>query len=412
MSRSTGGEARTNAKAAGGEPYRVMIVDDSAVVRGMTTRFLERDNDIEITASVGDGQRAIGQLERHAPVDVVVLDIEMPVMDGLTALPKLLEKQADVQILVSSTLTKSNADVSLKAMRAGAADYVTKPGNSGLHTADEFQEELRSKVKTLGAARRRNAGGARPGGGSSARGTAGGGAAETARAGETARGGTGARAGRDTPGASPAGTQAAQVSTRRPASTQTPEVIAIGASTGGPQALFQVLTELGPVRQPIVLTQHMPKTFTALLADHIKRQTKLDAIEVAGGESLVGGRVHVAPGGSHMIVERTGNDVVLRLSDDPAENFCKPSVDPMLRSVSKVFGARVLTVILTGMGHDGYYGCQTVVDAGGQVIAQDEASSVVWGMPGAVAKAGLCSAVLPLGEIAGHVRKIAMRTAA
>lgn len=406
MSRSTGGGARAGGANEGA--YRVMVVDDSAVVRGMTTRFLERDSDIVIAASVGDGQRAISQLERHAPIDVIVLDIEMPVMDGLTALPKLVEKQSDVQVLVSSTLTKSNADVSLKALRAGAADYVTKPGNSGLHNADEFQEELRHKVKALGAARRRNAGSAQPEGTPTARrqpstGRAATGSSEAPSARERTGGG-------ESPSAR-SGSAPAQVSAR-PASSQTPEVIAIGASTGGPQALFQVLTELGPVKQPILITQHMPKTFTALLADHIKRQTKLDAIEVEGGETLVGGRVHVAPGGSHMVVERSGNDLRLTLSDDPPENFCKPSVDPMLRSLSKVFGARLLTVILTGMGHDGYYGCQTVVQGGGQVIAQDEASSVVWGMPGAVAKAGLCSAVLPLSEIAGHMRKIAVRSAA
>ncbi|SDF56092.1 two-component system, chemotaxis family, response regulator CheB [Limimonas halophila] len=404
MSRSTRGEARGG--AAGNDPYRVMVVDDSAVVRGMTTRFLERDNDIQIVSSVGDGQRAISQLDRHAPVDVVVLDIEMPVMDGLTALPKLLEKQGDVQVLVSSTLTKSNADISLKALRAGAADYVTKPGNSGLHTADEFQEELRSKVKTLGAARRRSAGGGKAGGASARERP--GPATDRASVGSS----TAARTGRDKPASAPAASAAPATVQKRAASNQTPEVIAIGSSTGGPQALFQVLTELGPVRQPILVTQHMPKTFTALLADHIKRQTKLDAIEVAGGESLVGGRVHVAPGGSHMVVERGSDGLHLKLSDDPPENFCKPSVDPMLRSLATVFGGRLLTVILTGMGHDGYYGCQTVVQAGGQVIAQDEESSVVWGMPGAVAKAGLCSAVLPLGEIADHMRKIAMRSAA
>lgn len=372
----------------GGQPFRVMIVDDSAVVRGLVTRFLEQDASIHVAASVGNGQRALDALSR-APVDVIVLDIEMPVMDGLTALPRLLEIQRDVQVVVSSTLTKSNAEISLRALRAGAAEYVTKPSSTGLHSAEDFQAELRRKVVALGTARRKATGEAMPEEG----------VAQPERA----------PAPRSTP-TRPA--PLAPLSLRPASGMSPPRALAIGSSTGGPQALFQVLGELGAVPQPILVTQHMPKTFTSLLADHIGRQTGLDCVEAREGDSLIGGRVHIAPGGFHLLARGNPGDVRLHLSEAPPENFCRPSVDPMLRSLIDVYGSRILVVILTGMGHDGLSGCEAVVAAGGQIIAQDEATSVVWGMPGAVARAGLCSAVLPLGEIAGHLRRIATRSAA
>lgn len=390
MSNGVGGSGSSGQD--GGGAYRVMVVDDSAVVRGLVTRSIESDPDMRVVASVGNGQRALETLERHA-VDVVVLDIEMPVMDGLSALPRLLETQPDVQVIIASTLSKANADVTIRALNAGAADYVTKPNTGGLHSKESFHAELKQKVKALGAARRQGGPKAAPGGAKPPRRDA----AAPARAQQTA--------------ARPVGEAAPRVVTsglpERP-----PEVIAIGSSTGGPQALFQVLGALGRIDQPVLVTQHMPATFTALLAEHIGRQTGLPACEARDGEPVKRGHVYIAPGGHHMLVERSGTGAVLRLSDAPAENFCRPSVDPMLRSLSQVYGAGVLAVILTGMGSDGCKGCQDLVKAGGKVIAQDEATSVVWGMPGAVAKAGICSAVLPLGEIAPQLRRIAVRSAA
>ena len=192
------------------------------------------------------------------------------------------------------------------------------------------------------------------------------------------------------------------------------DILAIGSSTGGPQALFKVLTSIhGTVRQPIVITQHMPATFTTILAEHISRISGYPAAEGIDGEVIESGRVYVAPGDFHMMIEGSvGSGRKLRLDKSPPENFCRPSVDPMLRSVVRAYGRRVLCVILTGMGQDGLIGSRAVVDAGGTVIAQDEASSVVWGMPGAVAQAGLCSAILPLDQIGSQINKLALRSAA
>jgi len=390
-----------NAASSGGGPYRVMVVDDSAVVRGLTTRFIEEDPELEVVASVSNGQRALDTLAR-TEVEVVVLDIEMPVMDGLTALPKLLAAQPGLQVVMSSTLTKGNADVTLRALRDGAADYITKPSNKGLTGQNEFQVELRQKVKVLGAAARRGGGGGPVGRRRSATPTATtGAAAPAARPSPTAA-----------PSPAPVDSGAAPGITLRKMPTTPPEVLAIGASTGGPQALFEVMGHIGAIRQPILITQHMPATFTALLADHIARQSHLPCTEAKDGDRVVGGHVYVAPGGHHMVVRRESGEVRIQLSDAPPENFCRPSVDPMLRSLIEVYGNRLLVAILTGMGHDGLSGCEAVIRAGGHVIAQDEASSVVWGMPGAVAKGGLCSAVLPLADIAPQLRKLTMRSAA
>jgi two-component system chemotaxis response regulator CheB len=197
----------------------------------------------------------------------------------------------------------------------------------------------------------------------------------------------------------------------RQASVETPDVIAIGSSTGGPQALFSVLGALkaGSLRQPILITQHMPPTFTTILAEHIARISGWTAAEGKDGDVVQGNHIFIAPGDFHMVVEAKGTDKVIRLNKNPPENFCRPSVDPMLRSIAAVWGRRVLTVILTGMGSDGLKGGQAVIGAGGTVIAQDEASSVVWGMPGAVATAGICSAVLPLAEIPQYILRSASR---
>jgi two-component system chemotaxis response regulator CheB len=379
-----------------------MVVDDSAVVRGLVSRFLQEDPELAVVASCPNGQRALDELKR-TPVDVIVLDIEMPVMDGLTALPKLLAAQPGVQIVMASTLTRSNADVSLKAMAAGAADYIAKPSSTGgLHGTGGYQQELRAKVKALAQQHRRTRGGASLG---PVRPRAlGGGAAAPASA--AAR----SSAPADRPAPAAAGDGEIKL---RAMPTVRPQVLAIGASTGGPQALFKLLSALGRVPQPVLITQHMPATFTALLADHIGRQTELTCSEGRDGDALVGGHVYIAPGGKHLTVQKdAGGTVRVKLDDGPPENFCKPSVDPMLRSLSRVYGGRLLSVILTGMGSDGLKGAEVAVKAGAHVLAQDEATSVVWGMPRAVAKAGLCSAVLPLGELATAVGKLIVRNAA
>ncbi|GAA0601772.1 chemotaxis response regulator protein-glutamate methylesterase [Caenispirillum bisanense] len=375
-----------------------MVVDDSAVVRGLETRILESDPAISVIASVGNGQAAVQALDRH-DVEVIVLDIEMPVMDGITALPLLLKKAPGVKIVMSSTLTLRNAEISLKALEAGASEYVTKPSSSRELTGGaDFKQELIEKVKVLGAAARRASGGVarvapRPAAPSSAAPPA---AAAAAAA----------------PGRVPSLHQAAAQIQLRQAGNERPDIIAIGSSTGGPQALFTVLggiKKLGGVTQPILITQHMPATFTTILAEHITRLAGLQAKEGENGEVIQPGRVYIAPGDWHMLVDTRGTDRVLRLTQDAPENFCRPSVDPMFRSIAKVYGRRVLAVVLTGMGADGARGGKVIADAGGTVIAQDEATSVVWGMPGATAQAGVCSAVLPLPDVAPYIHKFANR---
>lgn len=375
--------------ASAADPIRVMLVDDSAVVRGLVTRILESEPDIEIAASVGNGQMALSTLERVS-VDVVLLDIEMPVMDGLTALPKLLQADPGLKIIMQSTLTMKGASVSLRALEMGAADYIAKPtATRELAGGVDFRSELLGKIRALGQARRRNAN--RPPRPAAT------GAATAPR---------------------PAATAPARVPlhpsstvTLRTAPVESFDVIAIGSSTGGPQALFTLLGAMraGTVTQPILITQHMPATFTTILAEHISRVSGWEAREGQDGEAVRSGRVYIAPGDFHMVVEVRGTEKIVRLNKNPPENFCRPSVDPMLRSIAAAYGRRVMTCILTGMGSDGLKGGQAVVASGGTVIAQDEPSSVVWGMPGAVATAGVCSAVLPLPEIAPWIMKQAAR---
>lgn len=374
--------------ASNQDTFRVMVVDDSAVIRGLLTRALEGDTEIRVVASVGDGQMAINALQRNA-IDVIVLDVEMPVMDGLTAIPKLLAVSPSVKIIMASTLTLRNADISLRALQAGAADYIPKPTTTReISGADVFKTELVAKVKALGATAR--------------------------RAGSRAR--TDVRTTVLPPvggGIRPKVEPSAIPSLRTATLPIRPDVIAIGSSTGGPQALFEVLSHLkGGVSQPILITQHMPATFTTILAEHISRQCGIVCAEAKDGEPIMEGRAYVAPGDYHMLVVNRGAGLVLSLSKEAPENFCRPAVDPMLRSIVRAYGRKVLAAILTGMGQDGLKGCQDVTAAGGVVIGQDEASSVVWGMPGAVAQAGLCSAILPLKEIGPYIRKFALRTAA
>jgi len=349
-----------------------MLVDDSAVIRGLCKRILEKDPEIEVVATAGNGQHAVDMAGRH-DVDVVILDIEMPVMDGLTALPKILAARPGVRVVMSSTLTARNADVSLRALALGASDYVPKPtSTTGISEGEAFQRELVSKVKTLAAAKR---GGAR---------AAAGGARPRLYADEA-------------------------IVLRKP-SLVAPRILAIGSSTGGPQALGHLLGALKKtVPLPILITQHMPRTFTTILAQHIGQASGLESHEGVDGEPVRAGSVYVAPGGCHMLVEGNAAQPTIRLDDGPPENFCKPAVDPMLRSIAKVYGPAVLVVILTGMGQDGLKGSQAVVAAGGTIMAQDAETSVVWGMPGAVATGGVCSAVLPLSGIADYVRRIVSR---
>lgn len=364
-----------------GDSIRVLVVDDALVIRGLIGRMLESAGGIEVVATAADGRRALDLLDRNV-VDVVVLDIEMPVMDGLEALPQIVAKHPRVQVVMASTLTQRNAEISLKAMELGAADYVAKPSSSTeLRSADDFKHDLVAKVRALGRVARRRQG----------------------RAGPAPQEQGGAHG-----GVRAAGQPAAKEITLRhlPAAFR-PHCIAVGSSTGGPQALFTVLKDVGAVDVPIFITQHMPATFTRILAEHIARATGRDCTEARDGEAVMPGHLYVAAGGKHMLVEAKGASKIIRLDDGPPENFCKPSVDPMLRSLVKAYGGKVLCAILTGMGADGSKGAELVADSGGVVLAQDEASSVVWGMPGATAHRGAAARILPVGTIGKSLRQVA-----
>lgn len=367
-----------------GHKVRTMVVDDSAVIRGLITRMLEAEDDIVVVKTAQNGDVAVQQMARE-DIDVIVLDIEMPVMDGLTALPKLLAQNPNVRVVMASTLTTRNAEISLQALDLGAADYVPKPSSlTGPEGKDDFRFELITKVRELGRAKHRQSPPAgRP-------------AIETP-----------ARPGG---GAAPAAPVVGKPITLRQPGTAQPQVLAIGSSTGGPQALMKVICGLPKqMGMPILVTQHMPATFTSILANHLGKQSGWSCSEGKDGDVIEPDRIYLAPGDFHMRVESNGAGKRIHLDQGPAENFCRPAVDPMLRSIVDAYGAHVLVAILTGMGKDGLEGCRAVADAGGTVVAQDQSTSVVWGMPGAVAEAGLCSHVSPLAEVADVIGQLAAR---
>lgn len=361
-----------------------MVVDDSVVIRGLISRWIEAEPDMAVVGSVRTGLDAINQVARVDP-DVMILDIEMPDMDGISALPLLLEKKRNLIIIMASTLTRRNAEISFRALALGASDYIPKP-ESKLASADEFRHDLVLKIRHLGARVRR---------------------APTVASPPLAP--TAARA-RTTPLRMPATHPVASPPkvTLRPFSTNIPHALVIGSSTGGPQALMALVADLGPVidRAPVLITQHMPPTFTTILAEHLARASRHPALEAVDGEPVKAGRIYLAPGGLHMRVTRQGMSPVIALDSGPQINFCRPAVDPLFKSAVDVWQGGVLAVVLTGMGSDGMQGGKDIVAAGGNVIAQDEPTSVVWGMPGAVAHAGICSAILPLNQIAAKVGRV------
>jgi two-component system chemotaxis response regulator CheB len=378
--------ASSTSSLARQEPLRVMVVDDSVVIRGLISRWIGAEPDMVVAASLRTGLEAVQQLERVNP-DVAVLDIEMPELDGISALPQLLAKKRDLIIIMASTLTRRNAEISFKALSLGASDYIPKPESTREQAAAEtFHHDLIQKIRNLGAKLRR-----------SAPATTAPSLAPTLHP-EKARGATSAPR--------PAIAQTALM--KRPFSPHAPRVLLIGSSTGGPQALMSLVTELGPVidRFPVLITQHMPPTFTTILAEHLARASRRPAHEALDGETIKPGQIYLAPGGRHMRVVRHGAEAAIALDDGAPVNFCKPAVDPLFTSAIDVWQGGTLALILTGMGSDGMRGGKDIVAAGGSVVAQDEASSVVWGMPGAAANAGICSAILPLNQIAPKLVRI------
>jgi two-component system chemotaxis response regulator CheB len=397
----------------------VLVVDDAVVVRRMLTDVLSAEPDFEVSVAA-NGKIALQKIAQGLP-DVVTLDVEMPEMDGLETLRNIRKTWPKLPVIMFSTLTERGAAATFDALALGASDYVTKPANVGSVTAAiaKIREELVPKVRALSGASppggapaitpgaspatpaapgTATSASAAPGtsGPAGAAGAEGGGKLSTLTWASAALASGGARPGQTF--ATTSTTAAARIGAERPA------VVAIGVSTGGPNALAAVLPALpGDLPVPVVIVQHMPPMFTRLLAERLNAQSKLTVVEGQAGMVLQAGTVYIAPGDFHMEVQASGTSVLVRLVQTPPENSCRPAVDVLFRSVARTYGPRVLGIVLTGMGQDGLRGCETIHEAGGRVVVQDEATSIVWGMPGFVARAGLAEKVLPLETIAAEI---------
>lgn len=366
-----------------GQKIKVMIIDDSAVIRGLITRWIEPENDIELVGIGTNGLDGVTRAGKLAP-DLIILDIEMPQMDGIEALPLLLKAVPGVKIIMASAITTAGAQVTIKALSLGAADYIAKPSAGVVGGADDYRNELIAKLRALGPRK------------------------EAPKANNFVR-----------PAFTPRpATQSNQAAPEIQTSTSSrskvkPEALFIGSSTGGPEALKTVISGLvGKVNVPVFITQHMPALFTKTLAEHLSKTTGANVIEATHNLVPKPGNFYLAQGGKHMVVVKASSGIRIELNDDAPENFCKPAVDVMFRSANRVFGDRAMAVILTGMGHDGRDGAKIMANSGSFILAQDEASSVVWGMPGAVANAGIANEIKPLNSIATVITNILRGVAA
>lgn len=341
---------------------RVLVVDDAVVVRQIVSSVLTEDPQIQVVGLAQNGRVAITKARQLEP-DVVILDVEMPEMDGLETVSALRRDHPHLPVIMFSTLTDHGAVVTLEALARGATDYATKPSNVGsLDVARQrIRDDLVPRVKIL-----------------------------------SGRGITTPSASLMTP---PTASRPQRESSGAPA-----DVVVIGVSTGGPNALAVLLSDLpGDLPVPLLIVQHMPPIFTKLLAERLSTKTPIKVREGVHGDQLRPGYAWIAPGNYHMAVWRDGGAIRLHMNQGPPENSCRPSVDVMFRSVAEVFGPRTLAIVMTGMGQDGFRGCGAIREAGGQILVQDEATSVVWGMPGAVANARLADKVLPLQQLAPEI---------
>lgn len=342
---------------------RVLIVDDSVVIRRVVSDVLGADAALEVVGTAANGKIALQRVEQYHP-DIVTLDIEMPEMSGLETVTELKKRFPKIPVIMFSVATERGAQVTLEALARGASDYVTKPANVTSpdqaleHVRAELIPRIKSLCPALGHGPEADAGVAREG----------------------------------------------RLSGRGVAQLERLDVLAIGVSTGGPTALAEVLPRLPkgfPV--PILVVQHMPPLFTKYLAERLAARSAIQVTEGHDGDMLEAGHAYVAPGGRHMVLERDGRGVRVKTNSDAPENSCRPAVDVLFRSVASVFGKNALAVVLTGMGQDGLRGCEEICEAGGRVFAQDAETSVVWGMPGMVARSGLADEVLPLDRVADAV---------
>ncbi len=368
---------------------RVLVVDDSVVVRRLVTDALSGAADIEVVGSAANGRIAVAKVDQLAP-DVVTMDIEMPEMDGIEAVRALRAAGRRLPIIMFSTLTERGAVATLDALAAGASDYVTKPANVGsvqeslARVADQLLPKIRALVPVPGLSVTQG----------------------RVRPNPSASGAPGA------PGFRPAPAATTPVTTRDEPAGRVVRAVVIGSSTGGPEALSRVLTGLAaPLPVPVLVVQHMPPLFTRQLAARLDRQGPSTVVEAVGGTEMVPGTVYIAPGDFHLEIRRSARGASTVLTQTPPVNFCRPSVDVMFRSAERAFDGDLLAVVLTGMGSDGRAGCADIVEAGGTVVVQDEATSVVWGMPGAVATAGLAHRVVPLDRVATTITDIVRASA-
>ena len=378
------------------EKVRVLIVDDSAVMRKIIASALQKEPSIEIAGFAANGLQAIEAIQTCNP-DVVTLDIEMPEMDGLTALREIRKENKYLPIIMFSSLTHKGAQAAVMALTAGASDYVGKPVNTSGGIDDAFkvlESELIPKI--IGLAKRVKTR-----------------RAKEAQSGEVAKPATPSPSRVSVTPARPAPFIASKISKVTSSVLAKPaEAVCIGVSTGGPEALMQVFGAFNaPLSVPIFIVQHMPADFTTLLAARLSAIGVMTVKEAEEGEIAEPGMVYLAPGGFHMTLSRPGTKTIIHLNTEPPENSCRPAVDVLFRTAAEVYGNKLLAVVLTGMGYDGLKGTQAIKEKGGQVIAQDEASSVIWGMPGAVAQAGLADGILPIDKITDEIifrtRKVA-----
>ena len=396
---------------------RVMLVDDSAVVRGLLSRWLSAEENVEVVARCHNGLHAIREIAEVQPT-LVVLDIEMPEMDGLEALPHLLNACPNVRILIASCLSSKNAEISLTALEKGAHEYIAKPSsNSGLSTSNEFRIDLITRINALcvglgGRAKmlteRAKPSAPKPYSSLLSKSDAPSNHVTSRPSVEKVAGSRALASGREKLDALRTVKDKMCSDKLIPFNNGKPEILCIGSSTGGPRALQQVLQDASGALSdiPVVLTQHMPKSFTSVFAKHLDKACKLVVQEAEEGDVLKPGHVYIAPGNKHLVFEKFGGVTRIVLDDGPQVNFCKPAVDVMFTSISKIYGDKVLSVILTGMGKDGVIGGGDIVENGGNVLVQDEQSSIVWGMPGAAYKAGIASAQLPLNTLGAKIAKI------
>ncbi len=374
---------------------RILIVDDSAVMRSLLRAVVSIDARLEVAGTAADGASALNLLQTSQP-DIILLDVEMPVMDGLETLRALRQRWSRIPVIMCSSLTQRGAKVTIEALACGAADYVTKPsGQSDRETAlRKLAQELIPKIRALTTQP------AKPPF-----------SPQHSFASGSPRVSTGPVAG---PPPMPAFLARNSIASPPHPITSTPSIVVIGVSTGGPAALDVLLPAL-PERfpLPVLIVQHMPELFTRLLAERLNNRCCLRVREASDGDPVRAGCVYIARGNWHMETVATAlpeSPAALRLNQGPQENHCRPSVDVLFRSAANVYGSEILAVMLTGMGSDGMKACRAIRELGGVVLAQDEATSTVWGMPGAVANAGLANKVLPLEMIAPEILRIAAQS--